>query len=261
MQTDKIKGVTFDYQLQPAAQMATVFRAAFGSRDGVIYGCDVSLHPNGFPVLAAGDVLICGRHIQITSAISIPTSAFYQEGDNYCRIMLEVDVGIPAQSDEFTQASIEYEYVSSLSELASLRQDDVNHGGTIYDMEICVVRLNSSGNTDSIVRSWGSAVQPPQQRTKIYQNVSVPVSAFVADNTHPEFPYKADIAITGVTANNPGNIIFAESDAQSGIFASQAAIGSGYVRIYSRIRPSAAITISAIVIEPEADVIQYGGGS
>ena len=253
-----MKGVTFDYQLQTAAEMATIFRAAFGDKDGRLNGCTLSINQNSVLLLSEGDMLICGRHIHVGSTIGIPTSAFYQEGDVYCRVMIELDMTTPAASDEFTQGSMEYEYVSDLDELAALRQDDINHGGSIYECELCVVTLNSSGNPSQIVRQWGS-VRP--QKTTIYKDVTVSVAAWQSDQTYTQFPYKANITIPTATEDTPGSVMFSVTDASSGVFAPQAETSQGRVSIFARVIPSGTITIPMIIVEPEATIIQFGGGS
>ena len=154
MHVDMIKGITFDYQTQTAASMGVVLRAAFGKKDGILHGCDVSI-PNISGVrIEAGDILICGRHLQLTEAFILPTNGLNSEGDKYCRIILELVMTEPASNTEFTQSNVLFQYASNLSDFATLVQDDINHDGEIYQVELCVVSIDNTGHPTSIIRKW-----------------------------------------------------------------------------------------------------------
>lgn len=79
----------------------------------------------------------------------------------------------------------------------------------------------------------------------IAQNVNVAANAWVSDNTYPEFPYKANISIEGVTSNYYADVCFSKEDAIGGSFAPVCQTGSGTVTIYSS--SASAITIPTIV--------------
>ena len=150
MHVDMIKGITFDYQTQTAASMGVVLRAAFGKKDGILHGCDLSI-PNISGVrVEAGDILICGRHLQVTDAFMLPTNGLSSQGDKYCRVILELDMDETASNTEFKQANILFRYATDLSGFAELTQEDINHDGKIY----CVVSLDSTGHPTNIIRKW-----------------------------------------------------------------------------------------------------------
>lgn len=154
MHVDMIKGITFDYQTQTAASMGVVLRAAFGKKDGILHGCEVSI-PNISGVrVEAGDVLICGRHLQVTDAFMLPTNGFNSTGDKYCQILLQLDMNETASNTEFTQANVLFRYATDLSEFEDLTQEDINHDGKIYQAEMCLVSLDSTGHPTGIIRKW-----------------------------------------------------------------------------------------------------------
>ena len=154
MQVEQIKGVTFDYQTQTAASMGVILRAAFGNKDGILHGCELSI-PNVSGVkIEAGDILICGRHLQITDEFMLPTNAYNRPGDKYCQIILELDMDETASNTEFTQAQFLFRYATDLSGFAELTKEDINHDGRIYQAEVCVVSLDSGGHPTGIIRKW-----------------------------------------------------------------------------------------------------------
>lgn len=78
-------------------------------------------------------------------------------------------------------------------------------------------------------------------------NTSVAVSAFTSDSTYADFPYRAAVALSGVTASMIPEVIFGLVDAASGNYAPGAESYNGGVYIYAADKPSAAITIPTIL--------------
>lgn len=80
-----------------------------------------------------------------------------------------------------------------------------------------------------------------------FNDTVVPTSAFVADTTSEEYPYRAAVALTNVIANMIPEVVFGFVDATSGIFAPVAETYNGGVYIYANDVPEAAITIPTII--------------
>jgi hypothetical protein len=78
-------------------------------------------------------------------------------------------------------------------------------------------------------------------------NTAVPVASFVADSTYEDFPYRAAVALTGVTSSMIPEVVFGVVDAMSGIFAPCAETYNGGVYLYASEAPEAAITIPTIL--------------
>lgn len=74
----------------------------------------------------------------------------------------------------------------------------------------------------------------------------VAVSAWAADSTSADYPWRASVAITGVTADMRPEVRFSIADVESGIFASFAQSYAGGVYIYAAEKPGAAVTIPVI---------------
>jgi len=75
---------------------------------------------------------------------------------------------------------------------------------------------------------------------------SIAASSWTADSTYADFGYRCAIAITGVTANDVAEVVFAQSEASSGNYASVCETYAGGVYIYSSVNTS--ITIPTILI-------------
>lgn len=81
---------------------------------------------------------------------------------------------------------------------------------------------------------------------KTYLNKSVAPADWAADDTISLFPYKADIACTGVLTYDVPLVTFAQSDADSGILCPIAETGTNIVRIFANEIPKAAVRILSI---------------
>ena len=90
--------------------------------------------------------------------------------------------------------------------------------------------------------------------TKVYTNTSVAASAwgtYTATLTGEsdivsEYPYKADITLSGITANHCAKVSFAPAEIADGVFAPYNNTQSGKIRIYAKSAPIEAITIPTI---------------
>lgn len=81
----------------------------------------------------------------------------------------------------------------------------------------------------------------------LFTDTSVPVSAFVADSTYQDYPFRAAIALTGVLNTMIPEVVLAVADAIDGNFAPVAATYNGGVYLYAASAPESAITIPTII--------------
>lgn len=81
----------------------------------------------------------------------------------------------------------------------------------------------------------------------LFTDTSVPVSAFVADSTYQDYPFRAAIALTGVLNSMIPEVILGVADAIDGNFAPVAATYNGGVYLYAASAPESAITIPTII--------------
>ena len=81
----------------------------------------------------------------------------------------------------------------------------------------------------------------------LFTNTSVPVSAFVADSTYQDYPFRAAIALTGVLDTMIPEVVLGAAEAASGDFAPVAATYNGGVYLYAASAPESAIVIPTII--------------
>ena len=82
---------------------------------------------------------------------------------------------------------------------------------------------------------------------KIFTDVSVSASAWGNDSTYGAYPFAATITAAGVTTAHVPEVNYGATEAASGDFAPVATSGSGTVKIYAAVKPTAAITIPSII--------------
>lgn len=81
---------------------------------------------------------------------------------------------------------------------------------------------------------------------KVFSSVEVASAAWSSDATYAAFPYSATITASGVTSDMVPEVNFGLTEAASGNFAPVALSGSGTIKIYAAVAPSATITIPSI---------------
>lgn len=81
-----------------------------------------------------------------------------------------------------------------------------------------------------------------------FTNTAVATSAFADDTTYEDYPYRATIALAGVTSSMIPEVIFAVPDAASGTFAPGAESYNGGICIYAADVPEAAVVIPTIIL-------------
>lgn len=83
--------------------------------------------------------------------------------------------------------------------------------------------------------------------TIIVNDVVIAASSWVSDSTYADYPYKADIAITGCTENHYPQVTMGMTEATSGNYAPICNSSAGIVSIWAKTAPTSAITVSTIV--------------
>lgn len=81
----------------------------------------------------------------------------------------------------------------------------------------------------------------------LFTDTGVPVSAFVADSTYQDYPFRAAIALTGVLDTMIPEVVLGVADAIDGNFAPVAATYNGGVYLYAASVPESAIIIPTIM--------------
>ena len=101
---------------------------------------------------------------------------------------------------------------------------------------------NSSADGDAI---WET--QEFQKTYLTFENKTIATSAFTSNTTIASHPYRASIALSGVTASMIPSVTFSQEAVDLGILAAVASTYNGGVYIYASEVPSAAIKILSII--------------
>lgn len=83
-----------------------------------------------------------------------------------------------------------------------------------------------------------------------FTNTVVDNAAFVADATYASFPFRAPVALSGVTADMTPHVVFGVTEAISGKYAPVSACYTGGVYLYATAVPAADITVPTITVHP-----------
>lgn len=86
-----------------------------------------------------------------------------------------------------------------------------------------------------------------EQKKMQFTDTSVPASSFASDTTYEDYPYRAAVALSGVTSSMTPEIVFPVSALADNEFAPVAECYNGGVYIYAGDVPETAITIPTIL--------------
>jgi len=125
--------------------------------------------------------------------------------------------------------------------------------GDVGDEEPLLTRDESADMTNGALLRWDGANYKAVSNTETFckkysGSVSVATSAWAASGI-TAYPYKADIAVTGITANDYPTVAFAQADAASGNYSPECDTSAGTLTIYAKAVPSGAITITYMIIQ------------
>ena len=107
-----------------------------------------------------------------------------------------------------------------------------------------IVQLVDGIDSTSVTMApTAGAMRFVEPKKKVFSNVS---AVFSADATYTAYPYRASIALTGVTASMIPEVIFDVEDASSGKYAPVAAAYDGGIYVYSS--DGASVTIPTVIV-------------
>ena len=138
-----IKGITYDNQGPTAADHGDFWRFTYA--DGILSGCEIS-YLGAVVTIAPGRIVSAGRLSRIAAAESITIAAT----EGVARIVYQTDLSQAAAKGDFKQLSFVVQTADTVAALPALVKEDVNNGGIIYQMELCLMKLGGPG-VDSIL--------------------------------------------------------------------------------------------------------------
>lgn len=138
------KGINFARQHLVPVDDGNLYRAIF--QDGALHGCELS-YTGAVLTMAAGYIMAGGRQINTTEA---ETFTLNEQSSGFARVLLEIDLTMTSTESSFQQVSTIVQYAATKEGFASLVQQDINNGGTVYQMQLALVSLGVGGITEIV---------------------------------------------------------------------------------------------------------------
>ena len=117
---------------------------------------------------------------------------------------------------------------------------DISHN---TNGDTCEFHINDASGNDITLDTIGA-----QAARLTFTSKSVATSAWTSNTTYDDYPYRAAVACSGVTAAMFAEVVLSPADATSGNFAPVCQTYSGGVYLYAKAVPDAAITIPTIIV-------------
>lgn len=136
-----VKGETFNLQLFESEAFRHFINVFTNKQSGITSGCEVTKDSQNITI-GQGYFFIQGGLLRETTgtANEIPTDA------GYYKLVYEIDLSKTNTKDQFNQGS--YKFVKSLGSYPELTQQDLDNGGTIYQLPFCQFRITEQGLQD-----------------------------------------------------------------------------------------------------------------
>lgn len=113
-----------------------------------------------------------------------------------------------------------------------------------YDVDV----FNSNADLiDAFAGETNSAVEGKADAPIVAENVQVAQEAWSQTDTYEDYPFSATATVTGMTADMIPEVVFALTDATSGMFAPVATPTVNGVTIYASEQPQNVVTIPTII--------------
>lgn len=125
-----IRGITFADQLTTSDDFAHLQNKWFNGISGATKGCTVTADADNLYV-GAGYFLICGRLVRIVGNETIASEVV--EVNKRCKLVFEIDLSKTNSTTVFTQGY--FKILSDINNEPTLIQEDLDNGGTVYQME------------------------------------------------------------------------------------------------------------------------------
>lgn len=138
-----ISGITFSEQRVPVSAHRAIFSGAV--HDGILDGCRITYSGNRITI-SAGHMIAHGAEIAISGTETVTVSGVA----GFARVKLRIDTTKAATASSFAQASFAVDYASTLDAFNALTQQEINLDGTVYEMQVCIAALSSSGITSIV---------------------------------------------------------------------------------------------------------------
>lgn len=142
-----VRGITFDKQLLKSEDFAHQTNYFYQGKMGVTKGCEISINESGDLVVADGYFIIFGRQVANIgdTVVKVPTVA---SGTLYSKLVFTIDLTLENTETEFNQGY--FEIISNSVAYPNLIQEDLNNGGTKYQLEFYKFANTVPGITNGV---------------------------------------------------------------------------------------------------------------
>lgn len=81
----------------------------------------------------------------------------------------------------------------------------------------------------------------------VFTSQSVPVASFVSNTTYTDYPFRASVTLSGVTADMVPVVIFSHNDSVNSKLCNIATTYAGGIYIYAKEKPASPVTIDTVI--------------
>ncbi len=196
-----VKGETYDKQLFESDAFRHFINIFLNKQSGVTKGCEITKDTQNITV-AAGCFVIQGGLLKETTGTdnAIPTEA------GYYKLVYEIDLSKTNNKDEFKQGS--YKFVKAIGDYPKLTQEDLDEGGTIYQLPFCQFRITEEGIQDfADIRTRVNYGIYEKKGTVIYENAKGQSTDFAIDSKFNLSNYSKLDFVVGRSQGTTGGVI------------------------------------------------------
>ena len=244
-----IRGITFSEQEFLSKDFAHFQNTFLNGNCGVTKGCEVTVSGNSV-IIGTGYFLVSGRFLNIEDAEAVNSESFH---NGYNRVIYEIDLSKENTVSEFNQGKIR------VLPTTDLIQQDLDNGGMVYQFPFCHFNWDATKMSGFVVDAkqlvmtdiWKNLIAEIEGmlgkiESITKKDVAVTAENFFEDTTYRGYPYRAEIIVSGVTADYIPNVYFDVAQADSSVFSTVADAATDKVIIYAKEVPTEDFIIPAI---------------
>lgn len=136
-----VRGETYNKQLFESETFRHFINIFLNKESGVTRGCNPTKEDE-YITIETGNFVIQGGFLREVTGTKnkIPSEA------GYYKLVYEIDLSKTNTKDEFKQGS--YKFVKALGDYPSLTQEDLENGGTVFQLPFCQFKITETGLED-----------------------------------------------------------------------------------------------------------------
>lgn len=160
-------------------------------------------------------------------------------------------VSVPAGTTALTNSLITDERLDA--SVCGIVTEQVSVDTSVINNQVQSVLMETQEQSAAVLQAINDELAELEAGTAVelkkllFTATVVAASAFVADSTYQDYPYRASVALTGVLASMIPDVILSLADATSGNYAPVCECYNGGIYLYAASAPDAAITIPTIL--------------